>query len=159
VPPLTPVVTAGNDRDARGHFVSGNKAACGNPISRRMSHFRHVGLEAVTDDDIRQLFRRGLDMALAGDGAAGALLAKYCLGKPRELDPDDVDNHEWAIVARFPSRAEFELVAIDAVLPAQAARLVHGLREVEPNVVDRNGRADGKDLLREREARRKQRRR
>ena len=90
---------------------------------------------------------------------AGTALCKYVLGRPRELDTDDVDNHEWAIVARYPSRAEFELVGIDCVLPAQAAQLVHGLREQEPNVSDRKGRADGKDLLREREARRRQRRR
>jgi hypothetical protein len=155
-PPLTPVVTAGNGRDARGHFVAGNKAACGNPINRRMSHFRRVGLEAITDADIRQLFRRWLELALAGDSAAGGLLAKYCLGKPRELDPDDVDNHEWAIIARWPSRQEFESACIDLVRPQEAAHLIDQLRDVKPNLAG-EGRANPHDLLAERQARRKRR--
>jgi hypothetical protein len=156
-PPLTPVVTAPKGRDAKGHFTEGNKAACGNPVNRKMAAFRRVGLEAITEDDIRQLFRRWLELALAGDIAAGGLLAKYVLGKPRELDPDDVNNHEWTLVARWPSRAEFESACIDLVRPEEAVELLRLIRNEKPNLHDED-RANPRDLLDERAARRRRRR-
>jgi hypothetical protein len=68
---------------------------------------------AVTDEDIDAIAKRLLELAKAGDVAAARLLLGYAIGKPTEtVDPDTLDQQEWAIFRQIP------------VPPAEVERLV-----------------------------------
>src|SRR4051812_1322658 len=75
-------------RDSRGRFAKGNLGGPGNPFTRRVAALRSVLIEAVSDDDLRQVAGVLLEQAKAGDLAAVKLLLQYTLGKPAPaVDP------------------------------------------------------------------------
>jgi hypothetical protein len=87
----------GNDaqRDEKGRFRKGNRGGPGNPFARRTARLRQVLLDAVSDEELRQVTETLKQKAVAGDVAAIKLLLSYTVGKPAEgIDPDTVDRHE-----------------------------------------------------------------
>ncbi len=66
-PGASPSTTEGDGLDKRGRFAPGNKIAVGNPFGRRVARLRATLVEAVTEDDMRQLATKLLGMAKAGD--------------------------------------------------------------------------------------------
>jgi hypothetical protein len=58
---------------------------------------------AVTDEDIAAIAQQLLEQAKAGDVAAARLLLSYAIGQPTEaVDPDTLDQQEWAIFRQVP---------------------------------------------------------
>ena len=58
---------------------------------------------AVTEEDIEAIAKRLVEQAKAGDVAAARLLLSYAIGQPTEaVDPDTLDQQEWAIFRQVP---------------------------------------------------------
>jgi hypothetical protein len=90
-------------RDARGRFTKGNKGGPGNPFARRVASLRQVLLDAVTDDDIREIAQELIVQAREGNLVATKLLFSYVLGKPSEsVNPDTLDAQEWQSYQQAP---------------------------------------------------------
>jgi hypothetical protein len=115
-PPLNPVVTDKSGRDEKGRFSTGNRAACGNPVNRRMSELRCSLLKALDEDKMRILGDRLYQRALDGDMVAAGLLLRYCIGVPRECpDADGLDQDEWQRLRSLPSKQALFVAMTDAV--------------------------------------------
>ena len=71
------------DRDSRGRFTAGNRAAIGHGTRSRDNLFTFRG--CITDDDIIDLAKMLLEKAKAGDMTAMKLLLTYCLPQPAVL--------------------------------------------------------------------------
>jgi hypothetical protein len=99
----SPSVNGANGRDQRGRFAKGNPGGPGNPFARRTALLRRVLSMAVTEEDIEAVAKRLLEQAKAGDVAAARLLLSYAIGQPTEaVDPDTLDQQEWAIFRQVP---------------------------------------------------------
>jgi hypothetical protein len=82
-------------REANGTFAAGNQFGRGNPFARKVAAFRAALMEAVTEQDIKDIAARLRDDAKAGDKAAVKLLFQYVIGKPQPaVDPDTLDLQE-----------------------------------------------------------------
>jgi hypothetical protein len=82
-------------RAADGKFAPGNKFGPGNPFARKCAAFRAALMEAVTEQDIKDIAVKLRDDAKAGDKAAVKLLFQYVIGKPQPaVDPDALDLQE-----------------------------------------------------------------
>ncbi|MBY0525772.1 MAG: hypothetical protein K2R98_20435 [Gemmataceae bacterium] len=85
--------------DARGRFTRGNPGGTGNPFARRVASLRAALVDAVAEQDIRDIAMSLLRAAKDGNVAAAKLLFAYCIGKPAEMpDPDRLDVDEWNLV-------------------------------------------------------------
>src|SRR5262249_26309457 len=96
--PLVPAEALA-DRDPRsGRFTTGNKAGQGNPFAGKLGAMRSAFLEAVSADQVKELARNLVAMALAGDVPAAKLVLLYALGRPTAaVDPDGLDMQEWRL--------------------------------------------------------------
>jgi hypothetical protein len=82
-------------RAADGKFAPGNQFGPGNPFARKCAAFRAALMEAVTEQDIKDIAVKLRDDAKAGDKAAVKLLFQYVIGKPQPaVDPDTLDLQE-----------------------------------------------------------------
>lgn len=71
-------------RDALGRFGEGNKAAKGNPVTRRHHELKRAMMEAVTPEMLLGVMRSMVKAALQGDVQAARLVCEYTVGKPKE---------------------------------------------------------------------------
>jgi hypothetical protein len=62
-----PLEPSGDGRDASGRFARGNRAGRGNPFAKRVAALRRTVYEAISEDDMRAVVRRIVEMALGGD--------------------------------------------------------------------------------------------
>ena len=76
----------GDGRDGRGRFAPGNKCGRGNPLAKRVGRLRSAMIEAVTDDDMRAIIVKLVELAKDGDVTAAREVLDRCLGKPIEAD-------------------------------------------------------------------------
>ena len=91
--PETNPSTSGRESD--GRFAKGNQFGPGNPFARKCAAFRAALMEAVTEQDIKDIAAKLRDDAKAGDKAAVKLLFQYVIGKPQPaVDPDALDLQE-----------------------------------------------------------------
>lgn len=67
-------------RAANGRFTKGNKAAAGNPYTRKAAAMRKALYTAITADDIKRIVATLKAQAIAGDLKAIALLFDRVLG-------------------------------------------------------------------------------
>jgi hypothetical protein len=75
----------------RGRSARGNGGP-GNPFARRVAGLRAAVLDAVTEDDLREIVRAVVGAAKKCDLAAVKLLLGYCVGRPADaVDPDRVE--------------------------------------------------------------------
>jgi hypothetical protein len=82
-------------RESNGRFAAGNKGGPGNPFARHTARLRKMLLETVSDDDMRAVFQKLVELARGGDVTAIKLLLAYAIGKPTDaVDPDTVDLKE-----------------------------------------------------------------
>ena len=73
-------------RDTRGRFTRGNSGGPGNPLGARAARFRAAIMEAVSEDDLRQVIEALVRQAKSGDlGAIRELLVRT-VGRPLEAD-------------------------------------------------------------------------
>ena len=73
-------------RDASGRFTKGNPGGPGNPLAGRLSKLRSALVEAVTEEDIREIAEALVQAAKGGDMAATRELLLRTLGRPVEAD-------------------------------------------------------------------------
>jgi hypothetical protein len=77
---------ANGGRDNRGRFAAGNRGGPGNPHSRRVGQLRSAILEAISSEDIAEIFVGLSTAAKAGDVAAAKLVLSYSVGEPRSFN-------------------------------------------------------------------------
>jgi hypothetical protein len=75
-----------NGRDGRGRFTNGNAGGPGNPYARRVGKLRSALLDAVDEDDIRDIAESLVARAKDGDTQAARELLNRLLGRPTEPD-------------------------------------------------------------------------
>lgn len=75
-----------NGRQNDGKFGQGNSFGKGNPIARHAQKLRQLFVEAVSEQDIREIVSKLVGMAKAGDIAAANLVLTRALGKPAVAD-------------------------------------------------------------------------
>ena len=83
-------------RDHSGRFAPGNAGGPGNPFAKRTACLRSILIEAVSDDDLKDIIQAVTEKAKAGDMAAVKIILDYCIGKPTQArDPDRLvlDDH------------------------------------------------------------------
>src|SRR5262245_42439888 len=79
---------AAGGRGPNGRFSAGNAFSAGNPFQRQLAARRRALLAAVTDEDIRAVGKKLVELALGGDVAAAKVLLPFLLGKPsKPVDP------------------------------------------------------------------------
>jgi hypothetical protein len=77
---------AANDRDAKGHFVKGNKGGPGNPLAGKVNKVRKAFLEFFEGAGMKVLCEFMLRKALSGDPRFCRIILQYTIGK---LPSDD----------------------------------------------------------------------
>ncbi len=77
----TPSPNGRNRRNANGQFAVGNAGGPGNPHGRRVEQLRAALLDAVTDDDVRTIVAKLVEMAKGGDLRAMKEVLDRTLGK------------------------------------------------------------------------------
>jgi hypothetical protein len=135
-------------RGADGKFVPGNSCGRGNPYTRAVAARRRALLDAVGEEDVRQVAHKLLEQSLSGDVAAAKVLLAFVCGRPAPAaDPDDCDADELrrllaspdlagmtGVTRVAPPVALFELTrqlvkTPERLLEVMQARLVEMLRE------------------------------
>jgi hypothetical protein len=76
-----PSPNGGNGHGADGRFARGNPGGPGNPYAARVAAIRTLMLDSVTDDDLKQVVAKLVEMATGGDLAAIRELFDRTLGK------------------------------------------------------------------------------
>jgi len=80
------------ERDDRGRFTQGNSGGPGNPHSLQVSRLRSALLNAVTEDDMREIIEALVAKAKEGSIAAARVLFNRTIGRP--LEPDIIERIE-----------------------------------------------------------------
>ena len=83
---VSPSASGPNGRDNAGRFAPGNKAGKGNPHAKRVAKLRSALLEAVSEEDMRQIVCKLVEQAKAGDIHAAKEVILRTLGRPTESD-------------------------------------------------------------------------
>ena len=83
---MTPSPNGDNGRDERGRFTAGNSGGPGNPHAAQVGRLRSALLNAVTEDDMRDVVLALVARAKNGDVKAARALFDRVLGKPIEAD-------------------------------------------------------------------------
>ncbi|MCA8979434.1 MAG: hypothetical protein KDC14_05375 [Planctomycetes bacterium] len=73
-------------RDQRGRFSKGNSGGPGNPHAAQVGRLRSAMLNAIGEDDIRELVARLLELAKSGEIRAIKEVLDRTLGRPVEAD-------------------------------------------------------------------------
>lgn len=105
--------TNGTGRTAGGQFAKGNAGGPGNPYARRVVRLRSLMLEAVSEDDLREIIAALVVRAKSGDLAAAREVLNRLAGKPgyiEQADPDRVELHEAELAAELRDRERGERV-------------------------------------------------
>ena len=84
------------DRDSKGRFKAGNKAAKGNPYTKKAGEFRRALFASVTAKDIREVVAKLKEQAKAGDLKAIALFLDRMLGTSQNCGLDLLERLEQA---------------------------------------------------------------
>jgi hypothetical protein len=78
--PSTDGLDGENGRDFAGRFLPGNTFGGGNPHAAAVAKLRAAALAAVSTEDIHAIFRKLVELALAGDVAAAREVFARTLG-------------------------------------------------------------------------------
>jgi uncharacterized protein (DUF1800 family) len=111
----TPSPNGSSGRQSGGQFGPGNRFGRGNPHARRIHAMQAIIRDETSDDDLRAVWRRLLEMAKAGDLTAAKLVFDRVLGKVRDVEPEPPEPgdsqppaviiHDWRLApdefARF----------------------------------------------------------
>ena len=89
---MEPTRNGNNGRDEHGRFTQGNPGGPGNPYAVQVGKLRTALLNAVTEDDIREIIGALVEKAKEGNIAAARVLFDRTLGKP--LEPDILERIE-----------------------------------------------------------------
>ncbi len=81
-----------NGRATTGRFLPGNSGGPGNPHAKRVAALRTAMLEAVSEEDMRDILCKLVELAKAGNVPAAKEVLDRCLGKI--LEPDLLERLE-----------------------------------------------------------------
>ena len=82
-------------RNADGTFAKGNKGGPGNPYARKVALIRNQIIEAVSEDDLREIIQALIKKAKSGDIQATKEILTRLIGKPLETThPDQLESNE-----------------------------------------------------------------
>ena len=84
------------ERDDAGRFAEGNKGGPGNPFNRKVALLKKWLIEEVTEERIKNIGNKLMEMAEEGCVPAARVLFQYVL--PKSVEPDRVDMDEWDIL-------------------------------------------------------------
>lgn len=88
-------------RQANGRFANGNPGGPGNPYARRVSQIRSMILEAVTDEDLREVVQTLVKRAKEGDVAAARELLNRLVGRPPDsIGPERMELEKKSLALR-----------------------------------------------------------
>src|SRR5688500_3044909 len=89
--------TPADGRDANGRFAPGWRGGPGNPYAKKVAQLRSVLLTTVTEDDMKAVALKLVEMARSGHLPAIKELLERTLGKPVEADflerLDELEKH------------------------------------------------------------------
>jgi len=90
-PRIRPIIEPSNpfvdgERDERGRFAKGNRLGHGNPHAAQVARLRSALPTAVTEEDMRQVIARLVQLAKECDVRAVKELLDRTLGKPQEAN-------------------------------------------------------------------------
>src|SRR5262245_34415646 len=123
--PTETAPAAGDGRDKNGRFAKGWKGGPGNPFGRRVARLRQALLDAVTEQDVKDVVAALITRAKRYDTAAAKLLLSYAIGKPvQAADPDRLDLEEWRLLDSLPTQTELLRALYDTFSAEQAASLL-----------------------------------
>jgi hypothetical protein len=90
-------------RQLDGRFATGNRISQGNIGNKRMQELRRALLGSTTPEDVQEVGKALLEMAIGGDVAAAKVLLDHVVGKPVQAvelsGPDGVALDLPAIVS------------------------------------------------------------
>ena len=69
------------ERDASGRFLPGNPGGPGNPHATQVSRLRSAMLRCVTEDEIREVVGKLIELAKRGNVPAAREILDRCLGR------------------------------------------------------------------------------
>lgn len=92
----TPTNHDNKGRDNKGRFTAGNKAAQGNPYSRKAAAYRQALYSCVTAKDIKDVINELKEQAKAGNLKAIALFLDRLLGTAQNSGLDLLERLEKA---------------------------------------------------------------
>ncbi len=84
--PITPSPAVDNGRTVGGTFAPGNTFGKGNPHAKRVGALRSALLDAVTEDDVREVLAALIREAKDGNVAAMREFFSRVLGQPEAVD-------------------------------------------------------------------------
>ncbi len=128
--PISPVDIQERDPHT-GQFLPGNKGQLSrnhDPLRTRAAELRRAALEAVSEQDIRDVLQAMVREAKEGNAFAANLVLDRALGKVRPQEPEDADNtaetlerlwREWGI-ASSPASGDPE-APVDAAFTLKEA--------------------------------------
>ena len=101
-----PFANGGNGqrgRDSRGRFRSGNRAAAGrgNPHADRVNAWRTALAATVTEDDLRTVIAKLVELAKAGERWAVREMLDRCLGRPAQEVTSRAADLEGEVVLKL----------------------------------------------------------
>lgn len=73
-------------RDTTGRFAPGNRIARGNPHAKRVAQLRAIMLKAITQEDMRAIVKKLVELAKDGHIQAAMEILERCLGKAEAVD-------------------------------------------------------------------------
>ena len=105
--------TDATGRGTDGKFATGNAFGKGNPVQRHAQRLRQLFVTAVSEQDIRDIVLKLVELAKAGDIAAANLLLTRALGKPSTTETtlplDDTPITELQQVTNLEQAREYTL--------------------------------------------------
>jgi hypothetical protein len=107
-------------RGPGGRFAKGNPGGPGNPYAGKVAKLREAGWAAVKPAEVKAIYRKLLDLALAGDTAAARLLLDRLQG-PADTFFERAEREE--LKAKLIARREAERQEQEAALEEQGAEV------------------------------------
>ena len=89
-----PSTNVANGHDTNGRFAAGNTLGRGNPHAAQVARLRSVMLSAVSEDDLRAVVGKLVELAKGGDVPAIKLLLDRVLGKVVAIEEPPVSSPE-----------------------------------------------------------------
>ncbi len=111
-----------SEPSTNGRFLPGNPGGPGNPHAGQVARLRSVMLDAVTEDDLRAVTRKLVEMALAGDLKAVDLLLNRTLGKADSGPAVAIQMNQQGQTSTFEQRRAELVERIRAKITEVAAK-------------------------------------
>jgi uncharacterized protein with von Willebrand factor type A (vWA) domain len=130
-------------RTANGHFAAGNRGGPGNPHSKRTAHIKRVLLDAVSDDDLREIIKSLIEQAKGGNTKAAELVLDRLIGKPTAEPLAGAAEIELTDEEQAAVLAETKMDATSKPIGSRKARLLRILKSKG----DGDDRTDGSEIV------------